>query len=100
MASSRILLSWLGHDRQDIGFAAAVHHVLRVRTNLILIAASACGYYFLAGIQTFGSEFAKEQFRIDQAFANLLLLLVGVGAVLGVLAGGFLGDALVRRRCI
>jgi predicted MFS family arabinose efflux permease len=88
----------LGKDRQDIGFAAAVRHVLRVRTNLVLIAASACGYYFLAGLQTFGSEFVKEQYRINQAFANVLLLLVGVGAVLGVLAGGFLGDWLVRRR--
>jgi predicted MFS family arabinose efflux permease len=83
---------------ETVGFAAAVSHVLRVRTNLVLIAASACGYYFLAGIQTFGSEFAKQQYRIDQAFANVLLLLVGVGAVVGVLAGGFLGDWLVRRR--
>jgi predicted MFS family arabinose efflux permease len=83
---------------EDIGFAAAVRHVLRVRTNVVLIAASACGYYFLAGIQTFGSEFAKEQYRIDQAFANVLLLLVGIGAVVGVLAGGFLGDWLVRKR--
>ena len=72
--------------------------MLRVRTNLVLIAASACGYYFLAGIQTFGSEFAKEQYRINQAFANILLLLVGIGAVVGVLAGGFLGDWLVRKR--
>jgi predicted MFS family arabinose efflux permease len=84
--------------REPISLIAAVRHVLRVRTNLVLIAASACGYYFLAGVQTFGSEFAKEQYRIDQAFANVLLLLVGVGAVLGVLAGGLLGDALVRRR--
>ena len=83
---------------ESVGFAAAVNHVLRVRTNLILIAASACGYYFLAGIQTFGSEFAKEQYRINQAFANVLLLLVGVGAVVGVLAGGFLGDWLVHKR--
>ena len=88
----------LAKDRQDIGFAAAVSHVLRVRTNLVLIAASACGYYFLAGLQTFGSEFVKEQYRINQAFANVLLLLVGIGAVVGVLAGGFLGDWLVRRR--
>src|SRR5262249_49117304 len=61
---------------ETVSFATAVRYVLRVRTNVILIAASACGYYFLAGIQTFGSEFAKEQYRIDQAFANVLLLLV------------------------
>ena len=84
--------------KESVSFAGAVSHVLRVRTNLVLIAASACGYYFLAGIQTFGSEFAKEQYRINQAFANVLLLLVGGGAVVGVLAGGFFGDWLVRKR--
>ena len=71
---------------------------MRVRTNLVLIAASACAHYFLAGMQTFGIEFAQEQYRIGQALANLLLLVVGVGAVLGVVAGGLLGDALIRGR--
>ena len=54
----------------------ATRYVLRVRTNVILIAASACGYYFLAGVQTFGAEFAREQYGIDTALANLLLLVV------------------------
>ena len=63
----------------------------------VLIAASACGYYFLAGVQTFGSQFAKEQYSINQAVANLLLLLVGLGAIGGVLMGGALGDRLLRR---
>jgi MFS family permease len=75
----------------------AVKHVLAVRTNVILIVSSACGYYFLAGVQTFGSQFAKEQYDINQAVANLLLLLVGLGAIGGVLAGGALGDRLLRR---
>jgi MFS family permease len=78
----------------------AIRYVLRVRTNLVLIAASACGYYFLAGVQTFGIEFVKEQYRIDQGFANLLLLVAGVGAVLGVLSGGAIGDLLVRSRVL
>ena len=84
-------------DIARLSLLAATRHVLRVRTNLVLIAASACGYYFLAGVQTFGLEFVKEQYRIGQALANLLLLLVGAGAVLGVIAGGALGDALVGR---
>ena len=75
----------------------AVKHVLAVRTNVILIVSSACGYYFLAGVQTFGSQFAKQQYDINQAVANLLLLVVGIGAIGGVLAGGALGDRLLRR---
>jgi predicted MFS family arabinose efflux permease len=84
-------------DVRRLNIVAATRHVLRVRTNVILIAASACGYYFLAGVLTFGIEFTTEQYSIGQAVANLLLLVIGAGAILGVLAGGFLGDALVRR---
>lgn len=85
-----------GDDIERVSLREAAHLVLRVRTNVVLIAASACGYYFLAGVQTFGIEFAKQQYDVGQALANVLLLVVGGGAVLGVLAGGQVGDALVR----
>jgi MFS family permease len=84
-------------DPRRLGLIAATRHILRVRTNIVLIAASALGYYFLAGVQTFGVEFVTQQYRIDQALANLLLLVIGAGAIVGVLAGGTLGDALLRR---
>jgi MFS family permease len=75
----------------------AARYVLRVRTNVLVITASALGYYFLGGVQTFGAEFTKRQYGTDQALANLLLVIVGVGALAGVLAGGAAGDALLRR---
>ncbi|MGH2972306.1 MAG: MFS transporter [Gaiellaceae bacterium] len=84
-------------DPRRLNLLAATKYVLRIRTNIVLIAASACGYYFLAGVQTFGAEFAKEQYSIGQALANVLLLVVGIGAVAGVLAGGAIGDRLLRR---
>jgi predicted MFS family arabinose efflux permease len=84
-------------DPRKLNLLEATRYVLRVRTNIFLIASSALGYYFLAGVQTFGSEFAKEQYGISQAFANLLLLLIGAGAVAGVLGGGAIGDLLLRR---
>ncbi|HJQ84795.1 MAG TPA: MFS transporter, partial [Candidatus Binatia bacterium] len=87
-------------DPRRLNIVAATRYVLRIRTNIVLIAASACGYYFLAGVQTFGSEFAKEQYGIDQALANLLLLVVGAGAIGGVLLGGAVGDRLLRAGAI
>src|SRR5436305_2813400 len=81
-----------------MGLVAATRYILSIRTNVVLIVSSACGYYFLAGVQTFGVEFTTHQYGIDQALANLLLLVVGGGAVAGVLAGGALGDLLLRRR--
>jgi MFS family permease len=84
-------------SRRTMSFGMAVKYVLRVRTNVALIVSGALGYYFLAGIQTFGVEFVRGQYGIGQVLANFLLLVVGAGAVVGVLAGGPLGDALLRR---
>jgi MFS family permease len=68
-----------------------------VRTNVILIVASALGYYFLAGVQTFGVEFVTEQYSIPQVLGTLVLVVVGGGSVLGVLLGGTVGDGLLHR---
>jgi MFS family permease len=75
----------------------ALRYVLAVRTNVVLIISGAFGYYFLAGVQTFGTEFVSGQYHINQVVANLLLLVIGVGAVVGVLAGGPVSDMLLRR---
>jgi MFS family permease len=85
------------HPRPRMGMGEAIRYVLRVRTNVALIVSGALGYYFLAGVQTFGVEFVRGQYGVDQVLANLLLLVVGAGAVIGVLAGGPLGDALLHR---
>jgi MFS family permease len=82
---------------QRMGLMRAIEYVLRVRTNVVLIAASACGYFFLAGLQTFGLEFSKKQYGIDQGLASTLLLVVGAGALAGVLFGGAVGDWLLKR---
>ncbi len=87
----------LGQARPGMRFIAAVRYALAVRTNVALIISSACGYYFLAGVQTFGTEFVGGQYHVAQVFANLLLLVVGGGAVIGVLVSGPLSDAMLRR---
>jgi MFS family permease len=87
----------LSSDPRKMNIFVAARYVLAIRTNVVLIAASACGYYFLGGLLTFGSEFVKQQYSIGQALANGLLLVVGVGAIGGTLAGGAIGDRLLRR---
>ena len=84
-------------EARRMSLPRATRYVLRVRTNVVLIAASACGYYFLAGLQTFGLEFSKDQYGINQALASSLLLVVGAGALAGVLFGGAVGDWLLTR---
>jgi MFS family permease len=87
----------VGREAYRMHLVAAVRYVLRIRTNVVLIAASACGYYFLAGVETFGLEFAKEQYRVGQVVATGLLLVTGAGCVFGTLTGGAFGDWLLRR---
>ena len=84
-------------DPRRMGLFAASRYVLRIKTNVVLILASAGGYFFLAGVQTFGVEFVTRQYGIDQALGTLVLLVVGTGGVVGVLAGGSVGDLLLRR---
>ena len=87
----------LERDPRRLGFIAAIRYVLSIRTNVVLILASALGYYFLAAVQTFGIEFTTHQYGIDPALASLLRLVVGAGAVFGVIAGGTVGDVLLHR---
>jgi MFS family permease len=65
-----------------------------------MIVAGACGYFYLAGVQTFGVELVHHQYGLNQAVANALMLALGAGAVIGVLVGGRVGDALLRRGVI
>jgi MFS family permease len=81
-----------------MGFWQATRYIMSIRTNVVMIVASALGYFYLTGVQTFGAEMVHQQYGIDTALANALILVVGVGAVLGVLIGGRLGDALLHRR--
>jgi MFS family permease len=87
----------LTRDPRRMGLIAATRYILSIRTNIVLIVSSACGYYFLAGVQTFGVEFVTHQYGIAQVLGTLVLLVVGAGAVVGVLAGGSIGDRLLRR---
>jgi MFS family permease len=87
----------LTEDPRRMGLAGAVRYVLSIKTNVALILASAGGYFFLSGVQTFGVEFVTKQYGIAQALSTLVLLVVGAAGVVGVLAGGAIGDYLLHR---
>ncbi len=75
----------------------AIWYVLHIPTNLILITASALGYYFYSGIRTFGVQFAHEWFGLPHSAAIGLAVLFGLSALVGVVAGGRLADYLLNR---
>jgi predicted MFS family arabinose efflux permease len=87
----------LTQDPSRLGLLDAARYVLSIKTNVALILAGAGGYFFLSGVQTFGVEFVTKQYGIAQALSTLVLLAVGAAGVIGVLAGGWLGDFLLHR---
>jgi MFS family permease len=89
--------SVLTRDASRMKLGTATRYILSIRTNVVMIIAGACGYFYLAGVQTFGAELVHQQYGLDQALANLLILALGLGAVIGVLLGGRIGDLLLRR---
>ncbi|MGH2836459.1 MAG: MFS transporter, partial [Solirubrobacteraceae bacterium] len=75
----------------------AVRYVLRVRTNVVLIVASALAYLFFAGVQTFAVVLMRSRFHLSEAAATALLIVIGLGAIAGVVLSGQIADRLLRR---
>jgi MFS family permease len=78
-------------------FWSAVRYVLSIRTNVVLVVGSSFGYFFMAGLSTFGVTLLRGQFQISQSLATLLIVLLGVGALTGVLSTGRIADWLMTR---
>jgi len=75
----------------------AIRYVLRVRTNVVLIVASAIGYFYFKGMDSFATIFAISRYGISKPEATFLVVVVGAGALAGVYAGGLFADRLLRR---
>lgn len=83
-------------DSDRMPLIRAVQYILSIRTNVALIIGSALGYFFFSGLRTFAVEFARSRFGLGQSAASTLLVVIGAGAVIGVLVGGRLADRLIR----
>ncbi|MGH8889697.1 MAG: MFS transporter [Acidothermaceae bacterium] len=84
----------------DMKLWSAVRYVLRIPTNRVLIAASALGYFFFAGLRGFAIAFAQDHYGLSKTDSSGLMLVVGAGAVAGAFFGGRLADRLIDRGVI
>ncbi|MGH9131094.1 MAG: MFS transporter [Acidimicrobiales bacterium] len=87
----------LRRDPRKMRLADAVRYILSLRTNVVLIVSGGLGYFFFAGVEVFGLEFARQQYHVGQFVATLVMVVLGGGALLGVLSGGRISDRLLRR---
>ncbi|GAA4517180.1 hypothetical protein GCM10023191_089230 [Actinoallomurus oryzae] len=87
----------LRRDPARLSMWAAARYVLRIPTNVVLIVASALGYFFFSGLRTFGVVFVMRHYGLTHAVVSGLALVIGAGALAGVLTGGRVADWLIRR---
>ena len=82
----------LHEDPDQHSLRWAGRYVLSVPTNVVLVLASALGYFFLSGMRTFAIVFVKARFGLDQNAASLVLLVIGSGTLVGLMLSGRLAD--------
>lgn len=87
----------LHEDPERQGLWQAVRYVLSVRTFRALVIASGLGYFYFTGLRTFALTYMRGTFGLGQAAASTLSVVVGTGAIAGVLLAGRIGDRLIRR---
>jgi MFS family permease len=87
----------LHEDPRGMSLASATRYVLLVRTNVILIVASALGYFYFTGVETFATVFVGTRYGLPHGTAVLIVVAIGVAALIGVIAGGWLADRLLAR---
>jgi MFS family permease len=75
----------------------AIGYVFRIPSNIILIISSTLGYLFFAVIRTFGVEYIETKFSFSHTATLWLMITIGIGAIIGVLVGGRLGDRLLEK---
>lgn len=87
----------LEQDPMELGWWESVRYVVAVRSNVTLIVASALGYFFFGGVETFALIYLEGHYRIGQSEATLVALGVGAAAVVGAVVGGRITDRLLHR---
>jgi MFS family permease len=87
----------LEENPKKMPFWRAVRYILSIRTNVLLIIASAFGYFFFTGVRTFAVVLMHNRFQIGQGFSKLIVVFIGLGAIIGVLITGRTADRLIAR---
>ncbi|HZT25223.1 MAG TPA: MFS transporter [Pseudolabrys sp.] len=74
-----------------------VRYLLRIPTYRLLVIASALGYYFFAGVRGFAMIYLTQHYSVSRATISGLGIVIGIGAIAGLLAGGWLAQWMLDR---
>jgi MFS family permease len=87
----------LTEDPREMPLSRAIRYILSIPSNVMLIIGSSLGYFYFAGLSTFALLFVKGHYHANQATAELVLLALVAGSMLGTLVSGRVTDSMVRR---
>ncbi len=87
----------LEENPQQMGLVRSIRYIMAVPSNVLFIISSALGYFFFSGLQTFALLFFRGHYGIGQFTAEIVLLALVIGALVGTLVSGRLTDALLQR---
>jgi MFS family permease len=87
----------LNEDPQKLGLVDSVRYILKIPTNVHMIASSALGYFFFSGLSTFAVLFVRGHYHISQVESQVVLAALVGGAMVGTLISGPLTDSMLRR---
>jgi MFS family permease len=87
----------LEEDPREMGLARGTRYILTVHSNMLMIISQGFGYFYFQGLQVFALLFVRGHYHISQISAELVLLALVVGAIIGTLVSGRFTDALLRR---
>ncbi len=74
-----------------------MRYLLRLPTYGLLIAASALAYYFLSGARAFAMIYITQHYHITRSVVSSLVIVIGIGAIGGTIAGGRVSERLLRK---
>jgi len=74
-----------------------MRYLLRLPTYGLLIAASALAYYFLSGVRAFAMIYITQHYHITRSIVSSLVIVIGIGAIAGTVAGGRVSEMLLRK---
>jgi MFS family permease len=87
----------LDRSPMSLSWWQATRYVLRVRSNVTLIVASALGYFFLSGIETFALIYVRGHYGVSQSVGTILVVFIGAAAILGAVIGGRTTDTMLNK---
>jgi MFS family permease len=87
-------------DYATAGWREAFHEVLKIRSMWFGVFALTISQSLLNGLGFWGVEYFKRVFGLSASQAGAYAVLFGLGAAVGVVAGGFVSDRLLRRGII